>query len=115
MIEVGVQKGIKFIMISKLPQNLKIIIICFSIFMCFLIIVKIINDNRPENIIREKKSELYNLVDKTTFVNITKYCTYGTHFNIEGTLDVVKLSGIKVNYIDLCLCDLDGNEIRHKI
>ena len=97
-------------MISKLPKNLKIIIICFSIFMCFLIIVKIINDNSSENILKEKKSELYNLIDKSTFVNTSKYTIYGTHFNIEGTIDIVKISGIKVNYVDLCLRDLDGNE-----
>ena len=102
-------------MLNKLPKYLKIIIVVFSIFMCFLIIIKIKNDHSPDNLLKEKKLELYSLVDKTTFVNITKYCIYGTHFNIEGTLDVVKLSGIKVNYIDLCLRDLDGNEIRNKI
>ena len=102
-------------MINKLPKNLKIIIICFSIFMCLLIVIKVINDNRPENILKEKKSELYSLVDKTTFVNIEQYNIYGTHFNIEGTLDLVQLSGIRIDSIDLCLRDLDSNEIRHKI
>ena len=102
-------------MINKLPKNLKIIIICFSIFMCLLIVIKVINDNRPENILKEKKSELYSLVDKTTFVNIEQYSIYGTHFNIEGTLDLVQLSGIRIDSIDLCLRYLDSNEIRHKI
>ena len=102
-------------MIKNLPKNLKIIIICFSIFMCLLILIKVINDNHPENILKEKKLELYNLVDKTTFVNIEQYSIYGTHFNIEGTIDLVQLSGIRIDSIDLCLRDLDGNEIRHKI
>ena len=102
-------------MINKLPKNLKIIIVFFSIFMCFLIIVKIKNDNSPENILKEKQSELYSLIDKTTTVNVSKYSIYGTHFNIEGSLDIVKLSGIKVTYIDLCLRDLEGKEIRNQI
>ena len=56
---------------------------------------------------------MYNLIDKTNLVNVSKYNIYGTHFNVEGTVDIVKLSGIKVNYIELCLRNLDGAEIRH--
>ena len=100
-------------MINKLPKNLKIIIIFFFILMCFLIFIKIKNDYSPEKIKQAKEMELYNLIDKTNLVNITKYSIYGTHFNVEGTVDIVKLSGIKVNYIDLCIRNLEGTEIRH--
>ena len=81
--------------------------------MCFLIFIKIKNDYSPEKIKQAKEMELYNLIDKTNLVNVTKYNIYGTHFNVEGTVDIVKLSGIKVSYIDLCLRNLDGTEIRH--
>ena len=100
-------------MINKLPKNLKIIIIFFFILMCFLIFIKIKNDNSPEKISQAKEMELYNLIDKSNLVNVTKYHIYGTHFNVEGTIDIVKLSGIKVNYIELCLRNLEGTEIRH--
>ena len=100
-------------MINKLPKNLKIIIIFFFILMCFLIFIKIKNDYSPEKIKQAKEMELYNLIDKTNLVNVTKYNIYGTHFNVEGTVDIVKLSGIKVNYIELCLRNLEGTEIRH--
>ena len=56
------------------------------------------------------RKNLFNLVDKTSLVNITKYAIYGTHFNIEGTLDLIKISGIKVENVDLLVKDLDGNE-----
>ena len=100
-------------MINKLPKNLKIIIIFFFILIFFLIFIKIKNDYSPEKIKQAKEMELYNLIDKTNLVNVTKYNIYGTHFNVEGTVDIVKLSGIKVSYIDLCLRNLDGTEIRH--
>ena len=100
-------------MINKLPKNLKIIIIFFFILMCFLIFIKIKNDYSPEKIKQAKEMELYNLIDKTNLVKVTKYSIYGTHFNVEGTVDIIKLSGIKVNYIELCLRNLEGTEIRH--
>ena len=100
-------------MINKLPKNLKIIIIFFFILMCFLIFIKIKNDYSPEKIKQAKEIELYNLIDKSNLVNVTKYNIYGTHFNVEGTVDIVKLSGIKVNYVELCLRNLEGTEIRH--
>ena len=101
-------------MINKFSKNLKIIILFFSFLMCLLVIVKIKNYINPQRILEEKKAQIYNLVDKTTFVNTTKYTVYGTHFNIEGTLDIIKISGIKIDYVDLCLRDLDGNEYNIK-
>lgn len=97
-------------MINKIPKHLKIVIIFFSFLMCILIIVKIKNDTNPQKILEEKKEQIYNLIDKTIFVDVSKYTIYGTHFNIEGTIDIVKISGIKISNVDLCLRDLDGKE-----
>ena len=97
-------------MINNIPKHLKIVIIFFSFLMCILIIVKIKNDTNPQKILEEKKEQIYNLIDKTIFVDVSKYTIYGTHFNIEGTIDIVKISGIKISNVDLCLRDLDGKE-----
>lgn len=94
---------------------IKIIIILFIILMCFLIFLKIRKDTNPTKISEEQKSLLFSTIDKNTNVNITKYTVYGTHFNIEGTLDIVKISGIKINNVDLILKNLNGDEIRNKI
>lgn len=82
--------------------------------MCILIFIKIQTDNNPAKILEEQKALLFSTVDKTTNVNITKYAVYGTHFNIEGTLDIIKISGISINYVDLIITDLNRNEIRNK-
>lgn len=97
-------------MINKIPKHLKIVIIFFSFLMCILIIVKIKNDTNPQKILEEKKEQIHNLIDKTIFVDVSKYTIYGTHFNIEGTIDIVKISGIKISNVDLCLRDLEGKE-----
>ena len=97
-------------MINKIPRYLKIIILFFCFLMCILIIFKIKNDTNPQKILEEKKAQIYSLIDKSTFVDVSKYTIYGTHFNIEGTIDIVKISGIKISNIDLCLRDLEGKE-----
>ena len=50
------------------------------------------------------------MIDKTNSVNVTKYAIYGTHFNIEGNLNLIKISGIKVDYVDLVVRDINKNE-----
>ncbi len=100
------------------PQSqgilIKVIILLFVIFMCSLIFIKIRNDNDPNRIIEKQRSEIFSNIDKTNTANITKFYTYGTHFNIEGTLDIVKISGIQINFVDLILKDLNGEEIAIK-
>ena len=78
-----------------------------------LIFIKISYDNNPERILQEQKEELFSIIDKTNTVNVTKFFTYGTHFNIEGTLDIIKISGIQINDVDLTLKKLNGDEIRN--
>ena len=60
-----------------------------------------------------QKQELFDAVDKNCTVNVSKYSVYGTHFNLEGTVDIVKISGIKINYVDLVVKSLNGDEIRN--
>lgn len=93
---------------------IKIIVIFFIILMCILIFAKLHQDTNPTNIAEEKKNALFSMVQKNTNAKITKFATYGTHFNLSGTLDIIKVSGIKVNYVDLIIKTLDGNEISIK-
>lgn len=101
-------------MSKNIPQNnltIKILIVLFIILMCFLIFIKIKQDNDPNRIMEEQRTNLFSVIDKTTNVNVTKYSVYGTHFNVEGTLNTVKISGIKINYVDLIIKNLEGDEI----
>lgn len=93
---------------------IKIIVLLFIIFMCGLIFIKFQQDNDPNRIIEEQKNEIFSNIDKTNNVKVTKFFTYGTHFNIEGTIDIVKISGIKIDFVDLILKNLNGEEIATK-
>ena len=91
-------------------KYLKICTILFIILMLFLIITKFKKDTNVELIEEQKKSELFSLVNNSNFVDVSKYTIYGTHFNLEGTLDLVKLSGIKVTNVNLIIKNLSGDE-----
>ena len=93
---------------------LKIIVIFFIAFMVFLIFLKIKENHDPQIILERQKQEIFSKVDKLKSVNVSKYSIYGTHFNIEGTLDIIKISGIKVDFVNLVIMDLQGNETEIK-
>lgn len=103
---------------KKLSLNkelfIKIVVILFIILMCVLVFIKIRTDNNPTKIQEEQRALLFNTIDKNANVNVTKYTVYGTHFNIEGTLDIVEISGIKISNVDLIVKNLNGDEISIK-
>ena len=89
---------------------LKIIVFLFIILMCVLIFIKFHKDTNPSQIEEAQKNAIFSQIDKNTKVNVSKYAVYGTQFNIEGSFDILKISGIKINYVDLIIRTLDGNE-----
>lgn len=93
---------------------LKILVLFFVAFMVFLVYIKIKDDNDPQKILEEQRQAIFSKVDKLSSVNVSKYSIYGTHFNIEGTLDIIKISGINVDYVNLVIKDLNGVETEIK-
>lgn len=81
--------------------------------MCVLVFIKIKKDTNPEKLLLDQKDALFSTIDKNSTANITKFMVYGTHFNLEGTLDIVKISGINIDYVDLVAKNIDNEEIRH--
>lgn len=93
---------------------LKIIVILFVILMCILIFTKFHKDTDPSLAEEEQKNSIFSQIDNNTKANISKYAVYGTHFNIEGSFDILKISGIKINYVDLIVKNLNDDEIALK-
>ncbi len=89
---------------------IKNIVILFIILMIILIFIKFHTDTNPTKIAEEQKTQLFSTIEKNTNAKITKFATYGTHFNLDGTIDIIKVSGIKINYVDLVIKNLNGNE-----
>lgn len=49
--------------------------------MTVLVFVKFRKDNNPDRITEEQKNAIFSNIDKSTNAKITKFATYGTHFN----------------------------------
>ena len=82
--------------------------------MLLLLIYKINNSTNPSKVMQEQKNNLFDSISKNLKVNINKYSVYGTHLNLEGTVDILKISGIKITYVEVVLKNLKGDEIRNR-
>lgn len=100
--------------LTRHSKEIRIIIIFFVILMVVLTAILIHQSKDPSKIIETQKQKIFETVDKNRTVNVTKYSVYGTNFNLEGSVDIVKISGIKINYVDLVLKSLNGDEIRNR-
>lgn len=100
-----------FLILLHRNKEIKIVIISFVILMIILLLIKLHSHNDTSKILEEQQKNIFSTVDKNTSVNVKKYSVYGTHFNIEGTLDIVKISGININYVDFVARNLEGDEI----
>lgn len=91
--------------------KLKVIIVFFTILMIFLIFYRINLFSNKNKKFEQKQTEFINKIDKNSIVNISKFATYGTHLNIEGSLEYIKLSGIRIDQVDLVLTNIDNGEL----
>lgn len=96
----------------KKSTKIKLIVIFFIFFMTFLIFIKIKNDNNSQKIIQAKTASLFRNINNTA--KVSKYIVYGTHFNIEGTLEIPKISGISIYSAHVVAKNIDEKEISLK-
>ena len=96
----------------KKSTKIKLIVIFFILLMIFLIFIKIKNDNNSQTIIQTKTASLFQNINNTAKVN--KYIVYGTHFNLEGSLEIPKISGISIYSAHVVVKNIDEKEISLK-
>ena len=89
---------------------IRIIIVLFILLMGYLTYYKIQNDNNEDLLKQEKINNLFSKFNTSTYVNVSKYIVYGTHFNIEGTLELNKVSGISIKHVNLVVKNLNDEE-----
>ena len=95
----------------KKNTKIKIIVVLFVILMVYLIYLNYKKANDETAIIATKRAEVFENVDSSTYAKVTKYIVYGTHFNIEGTIDIPKISGISISRVSVIVENLEQEEI----
>lgn len=94
----------------KKNLKIKIIVILFVILMISLIYLKIRQVTNTQHIIASKTASLFKTVENSNTAQLTKYIVYGTHLNLEGTIDIPKISGISIDRVHVIIKNIDGDE-----
>ncbi len=94
----------------KKSFKIKIIVILFIILMIFLIYNKIKNNNSETLSVSSRTASLFEQVDKSTSGKVTKYIVYGTYFNLEGTVEIPKISEISISKVALVIKNINQEE-----
>lgn len=95
----------------KKSLKIKLIVIFFTILMCFLIYVNIKQKNDDTSNSSKRISTIFSIVSKNKNAKITKYIVYGTHFGLEGKLDLPKISGISIDSTHIIIKNLQDEII----
>lgn len=95
----------------KKSFKIKIIVVLFIILMIFLIYNRV-NDNTTQTLsVSAQTSSLFEAVNNSTSAKVSKYIVYGTHLNLEGTIEIPKISGISISHVDVIVKNLEQEEI----
>lgn len=92
-------------------SKIKMIVAFFVLLMLFLIINKSITKRSNDKDIKMQTSLLFEKINKSSVAKIDKYVIYGTHLNLEGTIQIPKISGISVYSVHVIAKDLEGKDI----
>lgn len=92
-------------------SKISIIVAFFVILMLVLIFVKFEREHNQENLVETKTASLFEKINKSNFAKVTKYIVYGTHFNIEGKIDIPKISEISIDSSNIILKNIDDKSI----
>ena len=92
-------------------SKIKIIVAFFVFLMLFLIINRIITKKSNTKDVKLQTSILFEQVNKSSVAKIDKYVIYGTHLNLEGNIQIPKISGISIYSVHVIAKDLEGKEI----
>lgn len=95
-----------------MEKNVKItiIVVLFVFLMIYLIYAKFSRENNSEIIEANQISSIFETIDKSNYAKITKYIIYGTHFNLEGKIEIPKISKIYIDSANIVLKN-DDDEI----
>lgn len=91
--------------------KIKIIVGFFILLMIILIYVKFERDHNEENQLSKKIDYIFRQVEPSTRAKIDKYIVYGTHFNIEGKVEIPKISGISIYSSNIILKNINGEDL----
>ena len=95
-----------------IKRAIKIICLLFAIIIIYNIIKGITKENESEELIQAfaQNSKILETVEKTPFAKVSRYIVYGTHFNIEGSLELPENTS-QIQNVEVIAKNLAGEEV----
>lgn len=95
----------------KKSLKIKLIVAFFVILMCFLIYINLSQKNDTSKLSEQKIASIFDEVNPSTTAKVTKYIVYGTHFGLEGKLEIPKISGISIDSAHVIIKNIEDEKI----
>ena len=92
-------------------SKIKMIVAFFTILMIVLISNRLFTKKSNSKNVELQTSILFEQINKSSTAKIDKYVIYGTHLNLEGTIQIPKISGISIYSVHVITKDLEGKEL----
>ncbi len=98
----------------KKNTKIKLIVVLFAILMMGLIYIKFEQNKRLE-ISNTNNMQIFENVVTNKDVKVNKYFIYGKTLNVEGQIEIPKISDISISKVNLVLRDNDGAETSYAV
>ena len=95
----------------KKESKIKIIVTFFIFLMIVLIFNSLLTKRSNSKNVELQTSILFNQISKSGTAKIDKYIIYGTHLNLEGNIEIPKISDISIYSVHVVAKSIDGKEI----
>lgn len=91
--------------------KIRLIVALFVFLIIILICNKLLTKKKIDNNIEIQTSALFEGINLSSTAKINKYIVYGTHFNLEGTIQIPKISNISIYSVHIITKNIKGKEI----
>ena len=91
-------------------KKIKIVVVFFIILMAFLIFNKFRTKNEVENNTELKTQAIFENINEFNTAKINKFIIYGTHLNLDGSIELPKISDISIYSVHVVVKNIDGKE-----
>ena len=91
--------------------KVKITVVLFIVLIIFLICNKLLTKKEIEKNVEIQTASLFQEINLSSTAKINKYIIYGTHFNLEGSIEIPKISNISIYSVHVVAKNTEKKEI----
>ena len=96
---------------KKIKVKVTLVVTLFALLIIFLICNRILTKKEIENNVEIQTASLFQEINKSSIAKINNFVIYGTHFNLEGNIEIPKISNISIYSVHVIAKNTEKKEI----